>query len=148
MNVIRAEEFRGTFALLLLRSLVLLASCAPSGTAWAESAHKTATPSVTDAGAPTASKPPEHKASRRPPKLPHSPRLACSKDSDCAIVYSLPCRCEECGTSWHEVLNKRALHKLQASWARKRCAGPACPKCERHLLGTKAICRAGQCTIE
>jgi hypothetical protein len=87
-------------------------------------------------------------ASRTPPKLPYSPRLSCETDRDCAIVYSRPCLCPNCGTSWREVLNRHALGKLKASWAKKRCRLPECPKCESHLLGTKAICRAGQCTVE
>ena len=110
-----------------------LTSCNPARIAHAEAAQGTA----------AAKKDPQ-----TPPKLPYSQRLTCSTDGDCAIVPSRPCMCQVCGASWHEVLNKSSLRKLQASWAKKRCVSHACPKCESHLLGTKAVCHAGQCAIE
>jgi hypothetical protein len=87
-------------------------------------------------------------ASRTPPKLPHSPRLARSKDSDCALVPNRPCMCPVCGTAWHEVLNTRELDKLEAMWAKRRCVRQPCPSCDIQLLGTKAVCHAGQCAVE
>lgn len=132
----------------------MLASCDPSPAAWAEAktgaASSSFRPAVADAAQPATvdSNPTPKKAARTPPKLPYSPRRACGEDSDCAIVPARPCMCRECGTSWHEVLNKSALRKLQASWAKKRCRLPECPKCESHLLGTKAVCHVGQCAVE
>jgi hypothetical protein len=144
---------RFVHVLLVTAGCTVLVNWSPPATARPESkpgaASSSPRASVPDAGAPAivngASGP---KASPHPPKLPRSPRRACSKDSDCAIVPPRPCMCQECGVSWREVLNKRALNKLQASWATERCVQQECPTCESRLLGTKAICHAGQCAVK
>jgi len=129
----------------------MLASCSPSSPAWAAqgAANAPAPATAPDAGTPAATEASETKtASRTPPRLPRSPRLACSKDSDCTIVPNRPCTCPVCGTAWHEVLNKHELNKLEAMWAKERCVRRQCPTCESHLLGSKAVCHAGQCAVE
>jgi hypothetical protein len=139
--------------LLLAACSGAMASCNSSATTWPQSAQAaSSSPSSSlgvDAGAPApVTTPDQKKSSRRPPKLPHDSRLVCKEDRDCVFVGRRPCMCTECGTSWREVLNRQAVKKLRASWARKRCVAQPCPKCESHLLGTKPICRAGQCTVE
>jgi hypothetical protein len=134
----------------LLAAACWPAGCNPSPAAWAEPARAAANAARVDAGTPAAAdRSPEPKqALPTPPRLPHSARLACGKDSDCAIVPPRPCMCPVCGTAWHEVLSKRELGKLEASWAKKRCVQKPCPTCESRLLGTRAVCRAGQCTVQ
>ena len=152
-NDCKRQVLPSSWFALVASCLAAVGGCNPSPPAWAgptpDAANAGHHVSVADAGAPASSSPPQiMKASRRPPKLPYNSRRVCSQDSDCAIVPPRPCMCDDCGTSWHEVMNKRELRKLQSVWARRQCVATICPKCESHLLGTKAICRAGQCTIE
>jgi|GEM_PF-3804407 len=141
-----------------LAHTLLLAACggalaACSGNTWPQSAQAAASSRIpssgVDAGAPASDAPQrQKKAKPRPPRLPYDSRLVCKEDRDCVFVGPRPCMCDECGTSWREVLNRRAVKKLRASWAVERCDVQSCPKCESRLLGTKPICRAGQCTVE
>jgi len=72
--------------------------------------------------------------------------LVCSNDSDCAIVPPRPCMCRDCGASWHEVLNRHALHKLQALWAKPptRHEGRLSLRAVRHRVSAKDVCATGK----
>jgi hypothetical protein len=140
-------------ALIASVSLGVLADCSPQGTAWGGpargSAKAPANAPALDAGATAPGKNPEAKAaSPAPPKLPRDSRRACHKDADCVLVPQRPCMCPECGTAWREVLNRSEVDKMQAIWAKRRCVQRPCPRCESRLLGTKAVCRTGQCVVE
>jgi hypothetical protein len=74
--------------------------------------------------------------------------LRCKRDEDCVVMPPRPCSCPPCGDVWREAMNREAFAAWEERWATRRCKRPVCTECEGRYLGTKAVCRAGRCTVD
>ncbi len=85
-----------------------------------------------------------------PPSLPPHRDRACASDAECALYEGSPCSCPICSSRFREPISKRALETLRREWARRKCQTPACAECrvDGEWLGTRALCRRGQCVVE
>lgn len=81
------------------------------------------------------------------PVFPPSPRRACVADAECALAPPVPCTCPGCGPVWRTPVRKDVARRMEANFARVTCGGLGCPACAWHEVGTKAVCRAGQCVV-
>ena len=82
------------------------------------------------------------------PTRPWSEDRACKRDKDCVLRPRSPCTCSPCAPTWHRAINRASLKKLRSRWARMRCRHPVCPACVARWLGTRAVCRKGQCVVK
>jgi hypothetical protein len=82
------------------------------------------------------------------PTKPWSKDRSCKRDHDCVLRPRSPCTCSPCTPTWHSAINRARLKALRSRWARMRCRHPVCPACVARWLGTKAVCRKGQCVVQ
>lgn len=81
-------------------------------------------------------------------ELPPSPRRECKVDAECALAPVVPCTCGGCGGQWRQAARKEIVKRMTKNFARATCMPPGCPACAGHLVGTKAVCKAQQCSVE
>jgi hypothetical protein len=79
------------------------------------------------------------------PQLQSSERRACKADTDCALAPIAPCTCPGCGSTWREAARKEVVSRMKRNFAQANCGGVGCPACAGREVGTRAVCRAGQC---
>ncbi|MBL8910894.1 MAG: thermonuclease family protein [Archangium sp.] len=81
-----------------------------------------------------------------PPKLAAAERRACKADAECALTPTTPCTCPGCGSVWRQAARKEVVARMKKNFAQANCGGVGCPACAGREVGTKAVCREGQCT--
>jgi hypothetical protein len=82
------------------------------------------------------------------PTRPWSKDRSCKRDRDCVLRPRSPCTCSPCTPTWRRAINRIRLKALRGRWARMRCRQPVCPSCVATWLGTRAVCRKGQCVVK
>lgn len=82
------------------------------------------------------------------PVFPVHARRTCKADKDCALTPAAPCTCPGCGAMWRQAARAEVVKRMQANFARATCGPVGCPACAARVVGTRAVCRDTQCTVD
>ena len=82
------------------------------------------------------------------PVLPAHARRSCTADKDCALTPATPCTCPGCGEVWRHAARADVVKRMTTNFARATCGPVGCPACAAREVGTRAVCREAQCTVD
>jgi hypothetical protein len=85
-----------------------------------------------------------------PPAETISPERRCISDEDCVFRPLPRCACPPCGPNWHRALNRQSAERQKRQARSSKCPRHRrCAPCGEPmiLLGAKALCLDGQCSV-